>query len=178
MDSSDISARLRFLNDASHLLAATAPTTSRYLMLRCNSLFFDNDIVQTNSGRRKTCGACGSIAIVGWEASIDLERKRKKRSKDISKALVYKCEVCNMETRFALDPAPKTTNRPGTSSKSMSQIKAHNPIESSDTVPGPKTAKKRSKSAKQGGLKALLQKKKESAATASGFDLMDFMKRA
>jgi len=177
---SDLSKHLQFLNDSSYLLATTAPTTSRYLMSRCHSLMFESDIDQPKSQGRKACGACGSIMILGYEATIGLERNCKRKGNETAKAIVYKCDVCNVKTRFPINAAPKSTNRPWAISKikasSMSQTDAHIQLASGSAAP--KMSRKRSKSAKQGGLKALLQKKTQNTPRASGFDLMDFMKKA
>jgi RNase P subunit RPR2 len=144
---------------------------------------FESDIDQPKSHGRKACGACGSIMILGYEATIGLERICKRKSKETAKAIVYKCAVCNVKTRFPINAAPKSTNRPGAISKtqasSISQTDTHIQLASENLdSAASKTSRKRSKPAKQGGLKALLQKKTQDTASASDFDLMDFMKRA
>lgn len=172
MESPELMARLRYLNDSSHLLTMSAPVTSRYLMSRHNALSLESDM---ETQKEKACGACGTIFIVGWEASAKLLRRKRTKDKQPSdgpRELVYTCKTCDRTTSFPLPPPPKVVKRP------VAPVPISNP--SLPAQPGPVVSssiqKKRSKAAKHGGLKALLQKKKESTASASGFDLMDFMK--
>ncbi|TAQ85992.1 hypothetical protein B7494_g5680 [Chlorociboria aeruginascens] len=90
MASPELSARLRFLNDAAHLLATTAPATSRHLMSRCNSLLFENNIEPAESEKLKACGACGTIMIVGVAATFKVETQKprsRKRNRDDTPAI-------------------------------------------------------------------------------------------
>lgn len=175
-----MTARLRYLSDASHLLGTRAPVTSRHLMSRHNALLFDNDIEKSDAQRRKACGACGTLLVVGWEATLEIKGHTKRKAQYSSTrpgVMVYECGTCYMNTRLPIDPAPKITSRPGITSKTISKNPL--PFQSSSGIPNPPKPsphKKRSKSAKQGGLKALLQKKRENDSTSSGFHLMDFMK--
>ncbi|PSS22528.1 hypothetical protein M430DRAFT_18076 [Amorphotheca resinae ATCC 22711] len=195
MESSELSARLRFLNDSAHLLATTTPATSKYLMSRYHSLMFERELEQSDAQRRRACGACGTIMILGWEATLQMESRRPRRKnssqkRDVqtpSKAIVYKCESCSRITRFNTPPpAPRrkigssrTKSSLGTGVPTPSQAKEANP----NTGVAPSTnssSRKRAKTRKQSGLEAILARKKASEASTSGFglDLMDFMKKA
>ncbi|KIN01277.1 hypothetical protein OIDMADRAFT_41876 [Oidiodendron maius Zn] len=165
MASPELSARLRYLNDSAHLLATTAPATSRYLMSRCNTLMFERDIEQSDTQRRNICGACGTIMVLGWEGTMQLESQRPRRRCNsqkavpkTSKAVVYKCESCSRANSSPVRASP-VVNAPLSTNAS---------------------SKKRAKARKQSGLEALLAKKKSSEATTTGFglNLMDFMKKA
>ncbi|TVY18300.1 Uncharacterized protein LARI1_G004730 [Lachnellula arida] len=191
MASPELSARLQYLNDSAHLLAATAPETSRHLMSRHDSLLFDSNLDPPNTQKRKACGACGTIMILGWNGVLELKqlgRKNKRRQGKVSnppRAVVYKCDCCGSKTRKSL-PTPLQKHKPGTkSSKAVSvadaassgtlQTKENPGLGQSSNA----NSKKRAKSRKQSSLQAILAKQKASeGASASGFglDLMDFMK--
>lgn len=118
--------------------------------------------------------------IVGWEATLEIKGRKKSKAKGASTqpgVMVYECGTCYINTRLPIDPAPKITSRPGITSKKISKDSL--PVQSGSSTPYPtksSTHKKRSKSAKQGSLKALLQKTRENASGSLGFDLMDFMR--
>jgi len=196
MATPELSARLRYLNDSAHLLAVTAPSTARYLMSRCNSLVFDNDLELSESHRRKVCGACGTIIIMGWEARVEIFPRRGRRGKALGekeapprrKDLVYTCESCSRTTRFSIAPAASKA-RPlksaSTSSTKNLIPQLATPGTSTNVItpanPSPNSSsKRRAKTRKQSGLGAILANKKASEAPKLGFglDLMDFMKRA
>jgi len=143
-------------------------------MSQYNALLLENDLNKSDVQRSKACGACGTLLILGWAATMEIKTQRKKPKGKIasnySRAMVYRCATCNMKTQFPIQSAPKIISRPGVVSKIANQ-EPSTPISLQAS-----THKKRSKSAKQGGLRALLQKKKENNLTSSGFDLMDFMK--
>ena len=198
MASPELSARLRYLNGSAHLLVANAPATSRYLMSSCNALMFQHSIEPSESQRRKICGACGTIMILGSEGSLRVESERHKRKRSgqntplpgsksgANKAMVYKCGSCGRVTRF---PLPKTTPRSRLRSQPLglstgANITSASQTEASSTPITPlstnASSKKRAKARKQSGLEAILAKKKASEANGSGFglNLMDFMKKS
>lgn len=186
----ELSARLQYLNDSAHLLSATAPETSRHLMSRHDSLLFDSSLDPPNTQKRKACGACGTIMILGWNGVLELKqpgRKNKRRQGKVSKpqrAVVYTCDCCGSKTRNSF-PAPHQKYKPGTkSSKAVSAAAAASSATLTKGNPGlgqssNSNSKKRAKSRKQSSLQAILAKQKASeGASASGFglNLMDFMK--
>ncbi|KAH8816254.1 hypothetical protein F5884DRAFT_664407 [Xylogone sp. PMI_703] len=184
-----ISARLRYLNEAAHALSQNAPSTSKYLMSTCHALMFDNSLDQSESHKRKVCGACGHIIdlSLGDTVSIDTEIKSRKvrpRKSTGMKTVVYTCISCRRKTRHELGPAPTAIR------KSPISISTFNPA-SSGTLNSSRQApqssstnvgsKKRAKLRKQAGLGALLARSKESEARNSnagfGLDLLDLMKK-
>ncbi|EKD12215.1 RNAse P Rpr2/Rpp21/SNM1 subunit domain-containing protein [Drepanopeziza brunnea f. sp. 'multigermtubi' MB_m1] len=187
MDPKELSARLRFLNDSAHLLATTAPATSRYIMTRHNALMFDSKIDLSESQRRDACGACGTIMTLGWEATLeqDTPKRRKGKSKpgtDASKApktMIYSCGACSKKTRISSG----ITKPPGRHRKAMSNSSSNpvsivtNTTPQATSTPTP-SSKKRQKS-KKGGLAAILAKNQASQSSSGfGLDLMDFMKKS
>ncbi|TVY49943.1 hypothetical protein LOCC1_G000472 [Lachnellula occidentalis] len=191
MAAPEVSARLRYLNDSAHLLAATAPETSRHLMSRHDSLLFDSNLNPPNTQKRKACGACGTIMILGWNGVLEIEqpgRKNKRRQGKVSnpqRAVVYTCNCCGSKTRNSF-PTPPQKYKPGTKSSKTVPISATASSRTPQTKDTPSlgqslnsNSKKRAKSRKQGSLQAILAKQKAAeGASASGFglDLMDFMK--
>ena len=194
MASSDLTARLRFLNDSAHLLATASPATSKFLMSKCNALMFDNGIEQSESHKRKACGTCGTIMILGWDGKLEIESQRALRGKstprgttrDRARAMVYKCESCGRQTRLNITPPAPKTKALSLSNKNHSSSITQG---SSPTLPPPKsnissaassTSKKRSKARKQAGLEAVLAKQRAIDSRGSsgfGLDLLDFMKK-
>lgn len=191
MASSELLTHLRYLNDAAHLLAASAPETSRHLMLRQNSLLLDSNLDRPESQQHKACGACGTIKILGWNGTLETDQtgrkgKRRREAVRTEKFLVYTCDSCGRKTRHPV-PAPPKISRPQPRSSRSIPISAPS---SSNTAqpsgaPGPaqtsnSNSKKRAKNRKQSSLSALLAKQKASqGGSGSGFglDLMDFMNK-
>ena len=191
MEPQELSARLRYLNNSAHLLASTAPETSKFLMLQCNALMFDSEIEQSDSRRQQVCGACGSVMKVGWEASVRLETQRPRRKRkgtakmpERRQEMAYSCAACSRTTRIrakAIDLRKQAITQkaapiPTTSQNSTSSLP-------NGSTSGPHTAtlnSKRRAKRKNGGLEALLANKKAADARSSGFglDLMDFMKKS
>jgi len=186
MNSPEQSARLRYLNDAAHLLMTMAPTTSKYLMSRCNSLIFDSGLERSESQRRQTCGACGTIMVTSWEATVQVQSQRSRRNSsktqkvapNPTKEVVYNCDSCGKKTHFKLPPAAakrKAVVRGGQKTAALQQGK----LQPSQIVTASSSSKKRAK-ARKGGLEALLASKKATGAQQPSFslDLMDFMTMA
>ena len=193
MASLEQSARLRYLNASAHLLATTAPAASRYLMSRCNTLMFERNIEQPEAQRRKICGACGTIMVLGWEGKMQLEPQRPRGSNNqkrdthkSNKAVVYKCESCSRVSRFPfplLAPRNKTQLLPQTPTLGVG-VASPSPGKAISRMDAPlstnASSKKRAKARKRSGLGAILAKKKSSETSTSdfGLNLMDFMKSA
>jgi ribonuclease MRP protein subunit SNM1 len=206
MVSPDLTARLRYLNDSAHLLATNAPATSKYLVSQCNSLMFDNNIEQSESHKRNACGACGTIMILGWDSKLEVESRRARRGKgssrkivtDPSRAMAYTCESCWRKTRFNISTSPASVPKSKTVSLSHTKhfsgiTQASNtslsgyctpthskPSNTSNITPSrTSNGKKRTRTRKQGGLEAILGRQKATDSRgSSGFDLLDFMKKA
>ncbi|KAF4637010.1 hypothetical protein G7Y89_g1079 [Cudoniella acicularis] len=185
MASVELSARLRYLSDSAHLLAATAPATSKHLMSRHNALLFENGLDPSEEQKRRTCGACGTILIIGWEGSMKIQhlQSRQKNGKngknDVpAKAMVYTCDCCGRKTRQPITTSSQRYKIPSRSSKSIISSTALHSTDthSRSTVPTPESSnsssKKRAKNRKHGGLSAILAKQQSlQGATASGFGL-------
>lgn len=188
MASSELSARLLYLNSSAHVLSTEATSTSRYLMARHNSLIFNASLERPDSHRQEACGSCGNMMIMGWQATLRVQSQRIRRQKgntkrSCPKEIVLNCEVCDRNTRISLNPvAPRYTVRPtknATQERKRLGEAAVQPESNSGTVSANSSSKRRAK-ARKGGLGALLASKKASdtASTGFGLDLMDFMKKS
>ncbi len=196
MTSVDLTARLQYLNNSAHLLATTAPATSKYLMLQCKSLMFDNNIELSASQQGKACGACGTILIPGWEGELEMSRARRgkgslrKAMVNRRGALVYNCGSCGRKTQLNLSRSPSSIPKHRSNTRSLTKhtsvtttaSKTTNPtLSQASTAPislssGTSNNKKRT-ARKQSGLEAILARQKATDSRASsGFDLLDFMK--
>ncbi|APA08507.1 hypothetical protein SS1G_02207 [Sclerotinia sclerotiorum 1980 UF-70] len=191
----ELAARLRYLNESAHFLATSAPTTSKYLMSQCNYLMFEHEIEQPESRKRQSCGACGTIMILGWEGKLEVKSQssNKKRyhkkpavASSEQKAVIYTCGSCSKKTRHRLGPAPvvsrsemSTIQRGGVSKNGSVPAQSSTTTNITVTPSTNASSKKRAKNRKLGGLGALLAKQKASEASSSGFglDLMDLMKK-
>ncbi|RFU31405.1 hypothetical protein B7463_g4933, partial [Scytalidium lignicola] len=198
MASAAVSTHLRYLNEAAHILSQSAPSTSKFLMSRCHTLMFDNSLDQSESHKRKVCGACGNIIDLGLEDRVRVDSRKARSRKGMreqqsseTRAVVYTCGSCGKKTRHSLNAAP-TAIRKSPRSSNLAFLPASNPLlqSSSQTsitsTPSPglsanASSKKRAKTRKQAGLGALLAKHKESEArgASGGFelDLLDLMKK-
>jgi RNase P subunit RPR2 len=200
--------RLRYLNDAAHLLAVESPAVSAQLLSQYKKIALENVLNPPDARRRDICGACGSIMVPGWTCHVRSQPRRKtprKRRKSKSRKtapslalkidgietnelkMVYNCQVCGRITRQILPkkqpprrptritavPHPSIVN-PSTPTRNLDS----NKVESVKVASLNASSKKRAKARKQGGLQALLAKKKEGSEQRGGFglDLMDLMK--
>lgn len=207
MLSSELGPQLQFLTDAAHLLSASSPETSAFLMSRRTSLLVDHDVPVTDHQRQHVCSCCGHIMVPGQgtELRLGVDRTLKGRVRKqptaqgappaaapptsqrpgISK--VFTCGKCSRYTKLQL-PAPKPLKARG-KNKSVEQHKAPQEkrpaasASSSSTEPARLSAnassKKRAKNRKA-GLQALLDQRSGQGSSASsglGLSLSDFMKK-
>uniref|UniRef100_L2GFH1 Duf866 domain protein n=1 Tax=Colletotrichum fructicola (strain Nara gc5) TaxID=1213859 RepID=L2GFH1_COLFN len=158
-------AHLNFLNDAAHLLRASAPETSAHLMSHHNELMFLNDVEQNDVRRQHVCGACGHIMIPGQGTTLKMETERALRKKrravkatdskvrdEVTRSgmrKLFACGNCNTTTKISLPPAPPVPASANSSSK--------------------KRAKNR-----KAGLQALLSQAKTSSSSGRSLSLADF----
>ncbi|KFX98157.1 hypothetical protein O988_04489 [Pseudogymnoascus sp. VKM F-3808] len=194
-----LSAQLKYLTDAAHLMAFTAPNCSSHLMSRCNLMMFSNEIDQSDTRRRHVCGGCGNIMIPGWTSTVNNEVQRPPKSRKTLKrkasaitqaterSMVYTCNRCKRETRHVINtaPLPRVDPRRAAQPRLASGEGPERPSSTTQSQAGTPTApsanassKKRAKSRKQGGLQALLAKNKEashSSGSGFGLDLLDLM---
>ncbi|PQE21465.1 RNAse p rpr2 rpp21 snm1 subunit domain-containing protein [Rutstroemia sp. NJR-2017a BBW] len=182
MESSELTARLRYLNETAHYLATSAPATSKHLMSQCNSLMCEAEVEQPEPQSRRSCLACGTIITSGWGgvAKVQPTASRKKSRKQESKKPSSREK--SMTTRHRLEPAPLISRAKKAALPSVSVSKPAATALNNPSVPSANAnanSKKRAKTRKLGGLGALLANKKASEARSSGFglDLMDLMKQ-
>ncbi|KAI1002910.1 hypothetical protein K3495_g5294 [Podosphaera aphanis] len=176
MVSHELSARVKFLDDSSYLLAASAPETSRFLISKRNALVEDNNIDAANLKMHQTCYACGTLVILGWESSLQIESQRTRRHPHRPRTAVYSCKECGAKTRheFDVNPKPKYIISTGSKSSPMAENSTRNPTKSSK---GSSSSKKR-KRIKNSNLEALLHKSKVARSSSVQLNLMDFMDKA
>lgn len=109
----NLQARLSYLTDAAHLLAASAPETSSYLMNKRNSLTAKHGIAISDVEKQHACVACGNILIPGSSAVLKIES---------DKALLRK--------RSSLQrPNHRLSGQPGTSSGSQGKSAGQSKVE-------------------------------------------------
>ncbi|KAM0322987.1 hypothetical protein ACHAQA_009086 [Verticillium albo-atrum] len=113
---------INFLSDAAHLLRATAPETSAWLMSRSNELSLDEGLQQTDAHRQRACGACGHIMIPGMGSSVKIEAERIPRKRQRQRQVkaqnaklkteatgprkILQCGHCKQTTTIKLDAPP------------------------------------------------------------------------
>lgn len=193
---------LRFVTEAGHLLATTAPETSAYVMSRRNDLMFEHEIPLSDKERQHVCTSCGHIMLFGQDSDLQFSsRKRptmKPRSVPGSKGKATRlpgpqassgptkaitCGHCNRLTEVRL-PAParisrqkvkvvKSTKAPGIGVGASLSSAAQEPPSQKATSNA--SSKKRAKSRKA-GLQALLNQSSASRP-GLGLSLADFMQK-
>lgn len=131
MVSAELGPQLQFLTDAAHLLSASSPETSAFLMSRRTALLIDHDVPISEHQRQHVCSSCGHIMIPGQgtQLKIGADRASKTRTRtrtrtgkqpkakgtpaaaagssqrpQVSKVLT--CGKCSRHTKLQL-PAPK-----------------------------------------------------------------------
>lgn len=203
--SDTLSIQLKFLSDAAHLMAVSAPACSSHIMSSRDTIMFANDMELSESHRRHACGGCGTIKVPAWTVEVAKETTESRRRKRMTKrqlqklkeraikstapgAMVDICKRCDRKTHQSiLKPAPhRNTQRQAPASRpSILNTSALPPTSSTltssttaSTASTNASSKKRAKSRKQGGLQALLARKKEAPQGSKGFglDLMDLMR--
>ncbi|KAK0674550.1 hypothetical protein QBC41DRAFT_378129 [Cercophora samala] len=73
----DPSPTLKFLTDAGHLLAFTAPETSAYILRQRNDLMFEHEIPLPEVQRQHVCTACGHILAFGEGSNLVFTKNKK-----------------------------------------------------------------------------------------------------
>ncbi|KAK8076955.1 RNAse P Rpr2/Rpp21/SNM1 subunit domain-containing protein [Apiospora saccharicola] len=200
MEKETLEPSLRFLTDAAHLLAQTAPETSAHIMAKRNAFMFENNLELSDRQREHICGSCGHIMVPGAGDALKLETDkaiRKRRSKKTTAVAtkpdarkpgrvsgirkVITCKMCDRYTKLNFPPPPAIPRRakakPSTAAApglpAAPGAKA-NAAQTSEPVKAPPSAnassKKRAKNRKQ-GLQALLQSQASSSAPKVGLGL-------
>ncbi|KAK2606939.1 hypothetical protein N8I77_005658 [Diaporthe amygdali] len=204
MVSSDLGPQLQFLTDAAHLLSASSPETSAFLMSRRTSLLVDHDVPINDQQRQHVCSCCGHIMIPGRGTELKIGADRalkagvKKQSKTQSAPVsasqkpgiskVFTCGKCSRYTKLQLPaprPLPKARAKSKSKSKTVNQERMPQEKRPSAAAAEPAklsanaSSKKRAKNRKA-GLQALLDQRSGQSSSASsglGLSLSDFMKK-
>lgn len=79
MASNEVTATLRFLTDAGHLLATTAPESSAYLMSRRSDLMFEHELTLSDKHREHVCNCCGHIMLLGQRSNLQVNPEKRAR---------------------------------------------------------------------------------------------------
>ncbi len=189
----NITSQLDFLTDASHLLAATAPETSAYLMSRRTRLMTEHDLELSDGQRQHICSSCGHIMIPGQGAKLKHEARRavgtKSRVKGAGGAVVgvsvgvsqqpgdrgicrvLTCGNCSRDTRIPMPPASPLVRKKGAARPDTAAEKAETPRTTANA-----SSKKRAKNRKA-GLQALLKSQAADDGAGRGLSLASFIKR-
>jgi hypothetical protein len=185
MANQSLSHRLRFLTNAAHLIAITAPETSAHLMQRCNALFNDGNQPPGDNQRQHACTCCGHIFEFGVEDVLQIKsagRTPRKKSRRASMAAApvqvsyslkkITCSKCGRYTKVALQPPKRSSQNGGSKVQAVVVAAADQPKPSHNAA-----SKKRAK-ARKAGLQALLEQSRSSGKQASmGLSLADFAKK-
>jgi hypothetical protein len=174
-------ARLEFLDAASHLLIRSCPTVSAQLQLDFSDVAFDVEKALPQSKRHEACGRCGTtMQPDNSKVSIHTHCRKPKglnEPKITSKSLVTECLTCGNKTRSELP-------------RSQPHRKKSIKVELPTAIPKPSIPKslldgesktsrkqKQKEKKKQGSLQAMLTKSKQESSNSSlGLCLMDLMK--
>ncbi|KAF6830134.1 RNAse P Rpr2/Rpp21/SNM1 subunit domain-containing protein [Colletotrichum plurivorum] len=186
MDSSTLPTHLNFLNDAAHLLRASAPETSAYLMNHHNELMFLNDVESSDTRRQHVCGACGHIMIPGQGTSLKLETEKaftrrrgvKAMAKDEAQHRkgmhkLFTCGHCTHTTKISFPPPPPVVRRRTKVEKVSAKNQQAAAAEPAKPATANSSSKKRAKNRKA-GLQALLSQAKTSSSSGRSLSLADF----
>ncbi|KAL1843646.1 hypothetical protein VTJ49DRAFT_628 [Mycothermus thermophilus] len=195
----DLKATLSFLTDAAHLLAATSPETSAYLMHQRNDLMFAHEMPLSDKQRQQVCTSCGNILLLGTDSQMEIRSEKRPRNNKRPGAATVKprmgptkiitCSHCSRVTNVQL-PTPPPVSRPKVKKNKVAEkmpgraglAAATAPplskiTETESTQPKPTSSsassKKRAKSRKA-GLQALLSQS-SSSRPGLGLSLADFL---
>jgi ribosomal protein S27AE len=202
MVSSEVEARLRFLEQASEALAVTAPTVSSFMRASKREAASYHEVETTES--RNVCDGCGQLLLIGWscEAVRTGEHKQTRQQRISGKTTTTKCVQCS--ACGTGNTIQHHKRRKTTASKTPSKVKVASPktaVPAEQPIPTPlpeqtpvasplpskeqtpeiaqaKPTVRRKARNKNASLQALLANKKPEAPKASGYglDFMDFMK--
>lgn len=202
MVSTDVEARLRFLEQASETLAVSAPTVSSFIRVSKKEVAVSHEMETPIPGN--VCNACGQLLLVGWSCEVVRSGKHRqtRQQRTSGKTLTTKCVQCsacgNENTIQHRKLQKKDTSKlpkPMTEVKPETAVPARQPtpaiLPELTPVPSPlpskeptsevtqaKPAVRRKNRGKNASLQALLASKKPEAPKSSGYglDFMDFMK--
>lgn len=123
----ELSTRLKYLDEAAHVLALASPETSSFLESQYSYLVAENDLTPPDSRKKDVCGACGTILIPGLSCTITQEtnlplgpkkkgsnvEKRTASKDNIPKKMkIYSCSRCSSKTRLPIQSTKARMNAP------------------------------------------------------------------
>ena len=197
MPASECAPRLNFLRDSASALGSSSPSTAAHLLTEHNRILHDGLRPLNQRQQEFSCGACGSIRKPETTKTIEIKKRKSKQhaSRSSDGATIYKCLCCHRRTVKSHGKEPVCSKLPSRTAATTTTTTASEPSES---IPGPSTetvsqqpvpeqlvnktadnanSKKRAKTRKQGGLKALLASKQQSQPASSSLDLFDFLQQ-
>lgn len=204
MVSTDQAARLRYLGQASEVLAVPSPTVSSYLRATKRDATVLQGLEETTP--ESICKACSRTLLVGWSCepvrSKDYRQSRQQRlSSATTVTKCVKCLACGTENTIQHRKRSKTMRRsnkqindPEPTAASLTSKKEQKSTPTPDQAPTPAPAPPqkeqtpdttrakptacRKARGKHASLQALVANKKPEAPKNSGLglDFMDFMK--
>ncbi|KAL8741884.1 MAG: hypothetical protein Q9190_005563 [Brigantiaea leucoxantha] len=201
MTNTAIDARSKFLNATANLYAVRAPGTSAHLMQEYFSVAESHNRPLKPNHIENVCKTCGTISIPGRNSRFSIVatqstfRKRQgkasgenaKTATPRQKLMQTECLACHRVTSVPLQPSKRNAldeseSRMATNTKNagFETSKAPTVTRSEKTVSTNLASKRRAKTRKQGGLRAMLEKSRDSEQKQSGLgmDLFDLMREA
>lgn len=189
-------ARLRYLNDAAHLLTISSPSIASAFQARYDHVADEHDMDPPATRAREICCACGYNMLSTAEyTAISQSKGGKKWNKRLrkdgtkgdlpmkDKAIVLECSVCLAKTTIELPATKRLKTTAGrTSNKTSASAKSiPTPSRAASSQPQLSTQNGRAKAKRaknRNSLHAMLAKSKEEAQSGRGFGfgLMDLMK--
>jgi len=202
MVSTDVEARLRFLEQASETLAVSAPTVSSFIRASKREVAISHEVGTSNP--ENVCSACGRLLLIGWSCEVvrsgkHRQTRQQRISGKTSTTKCVQCSACGTENRIQHHKRRKTgppqLPKQAKETKPEISVPAEQPTPATlperTPVPSPlpskeptpeitqaKPAVRRKARGKNASLQALLAAKKPEAPKPSGYglDFMDFMK--
>lgn len=192
MPSSQVAnARRQYLNEASQLLMVSSPAVSAYLQHVSAALQRENDKAPAPTTHIRSCNACGSLMVPGWNCVSFMEKKQNSRdqrgklrnNEPHDKTMRLTCSRCGASTTIHSHQSRKSAKVPLGTLKNPTQPRPAQ-SEAQPQVPRPDTkptssATSRKARAKKASLQSLVTDSKRFAPVQkheAGPDLMDFMK--
>lgn len=175
-----------FLQEAAKSITITSPSTAAYLgseSIQQALASEPHNKVFTEPLRQTFCTACGSVFVPGWNCSIIRGNKGSATDKLKTiqrRTIVYHCQACYHRTTFRVPSIERLDSKIKAKNVSRSTILDVDAKLSVSSNPGivlaKASSKKRAKVRREkAGLRSLLKKSKEEAATSPQFNLMDLM---
>ena len=202
MVSTDVEARLRFLDQASETLAVSAPTVSSFIRASKKEVAALHEV--ETSTTENVCNACGQLLLVGWSCEVvrSGEHRQTRQQRIGGKTSTTKCVQCSAcGTENSIEHHKRRKIDASKVPKQVKEVKPETavptnqpiPAISQEQTPAPSTqpskkptpevtqakpAVRRKARGKNASLQALLASKKPEAPKPSGYglDFMDFMK--